>query len=74
MRLDRRIKQGDVTFNGRGHRLPVPLSALGAALDVGEEEGDGAAGEIGHDVRSAPLCKLRSRWQEYERLWYDAHR
>ena len=30
------------------HRLLVPLPERGAALDVGEEEGDGAGGEIGH--------------------------
>jgi hypothetical protein len=38
-----------VAFDGCGHGLPVALPALRAALDVSEEEGDGAGGEIGHD-------------------------
>jgi hypothetical protein len=49
MRLDRGIEQGNVTLDCSCHRLPVPLPERSAALDVGEEEGDGAAGEIGHD-------------------------
>ncbi len=34
-----------------GHRHLVPLPERSAAFDIGEEEGDGAGGEIGH-VRS----------------------
>jgi hypothetical protein len=30
------------------HRLSVPFAQRGAAIDVGEEEGDGAGREIGH--------------------------
>src|SRR5829696_5586015 len=41
-----------------GHRLPVPLPEGGAAFDVGEEEGDGAAGKIGHE----PLQTLGWQW------------
>ncbi len=36
----------------------VPLPQRGAALDVGEEEGDGAGGEIGHD----PLQRCGLSW------------
>ena len=45
---DRRVEQGTVTFDRSRHRLAVSLPALGAALDVGEEEGDSAGGKIGH--------------------------
>ena len=58
MRLDSRIEQSDVALDGRGHRRPVPLPERGAALDVGEEEGDGTGGEIGHD----PLQTLGGTW------------
>jgi hypothetical protein len=46
--LDRRAQEREVALHGIGHRSPVPLPERGAALDVGEQEGDGTAGEIGH--------------------------
>jgi hypothetical protein len=49
MSLDGRTEKGEVALNGGGHCLPVPLPQRGAALDVSEEKGDGAAGEIGHE-------------------------
>jgi hypothetical protein len=42
-RPDRRVGSGQMMPERRGHRLAVPLPERGAALDVGEEEGDGAA-------------------------------
>ena len=44
--------------DSRGHRHLVLLPERGAALDIGEEEGDGAGGEIGHD----PLQTLGGTW------------
>ena len=49
MRRDRRVEQGDVAGDGGRHRRAVPLPERGAALDVGEEEGDGAGGRSGMD-------------------------
>jgi hypothetical protein len=72
-RLDGRIKQREVALDGSCHRGTIVLPERGAALDVGEEEGHGAAGEIGQDVRSALLVKLHCQWHGYERVWYDAH-
>ena len=46
--LDGRAQQGEVALDRGRHRRPVPLPQRGAALDVGEEEGDGAGGKIGH--------------------------
>jgi hypothetical protein len=46
--VDDGIEQGEVPLNRHRHRLPIPLPERGTALDVGEEEGDGAGGEIGH--------------------------
>ena len=43
--LDGRIEQGEVALDRGRHRRPIPLPERGAALDIGEEEGDGAAGE-----------------------------
>jgi hypothetical protein len=66
MRVTRGVKQDDGTLDGNGHRLAVPLSQLRRSLDVGEEEGDGAGGQIGHDpsqcIRSVELladCRTR---------------
>ena len=42
-------KQRQMALDGSRHRHPVPLPERGTALDVGEEEGDGAGGQIGHD-------------------------
>jgi hypothetical protein len=44
-----------MTLNRGCHRRPVALPERGAALDVGEEEGDGAAGKIGHAAISGPF-------------------
>ena len=38
-----------MAFDRGEGRLPVSLPAFGAALDVGEEEGDGSARVLGHD-------------------------
>ena len=48
VRGDRMVDQGEVARDRGRHRRPIPLPERGAPLDVGEEEGDGAAGEIGH--------------------------
>ena len=56
------------------HGRSVPLPERGTALDVGEEEGDSAAWQVGHDIRSAPLFKFHAQWQEHEHVWYDAPR
>ena len=48
VRLDGSAQEGQVAFDRRRHRRLVPLPQRGAPLDVGEEEGDGAGGEIGH--------------------------
>src|SRR5918998_6688314 len=53
-----RIEQANVTPDSSGHRLAVPLPERGAAFDVGDEQGDGTAGEIGHD----PLQTLGGTW------------
>jgi hypothetical protein len=55
--LNGRIEQGSVAVDGVRHRRSVLLPEGGAALDVGDEEGDGTAGQIGHDIRSAPLSR-----------------
>jgi hypothetical protein len=31
------------------HGITIPLPAFGTAFDIGEEEGNGARGKIGHD-------------------------
>jgi hypothetical protein len=49
---DRRIEQGQVTLDRLRHRLSVPLPEARAALDIGEEEGDGPGGELGHRTGS----------------------
>ena len=46
-----------VTVDSRCHRRPA-APALGAPLDVGEEEGDGAAGQVRHH----PLQTLGGTW------------
>ena len=45
---DRAVQDGQLPIDRGTHGGPVPLPERGAALDVGEEEGDGAGGEIGH--------------------------
>jgi hypothetical protein len=50
MRLDRGVEQGYVPLDGCRHGRPVPLPQRSTPLDVGEEEGDGAGGEIGHGL------------------------
>jgi hypothetical protein len=37
-----------MALDGLPHRLPIGLPTLGAALDVGEEESDDAAGILRH--------------------------
>ena len=43
------VEQVEVALDGGRHRYLVSLPERGTALDVGEEEGDGAGGKIGHD-------------------------
>ena len=54
---DRVVEQGEVALDRRPHRRGIALPALGAALDVGEEEGNCPARELGHS--SAPATKRR---------------
>src|SRR5215212_3249752 len=67
-----------MALDGHGHQRPIALPERGAALDVGEEKGDGAGGKIRHclapDVLSqvvfgkivAPACPdhvlMRHHW------------
>jgi hypothetical protein len=46
--VDDGIEQGEVPLNRHRHRATIPLPECRAGLDVGEEEGDGAGGQIGH--------------------------
>jgi hypothetical protein len=46
-RGDRDIEYGNAALDGNRYSVAVPLPRGGAALDVGEEEGDGAGGRIG---------------------------
>src|SRR5688572_14572266 len=55
MRLDGRIEQGKMALDRGSHRLAVPLPERGAALDVGEEKGDGPAWQLGHAAISGPF-------------------
>jgi hypothetical protein len=48
-RPDRLTNDGQVTIDYLPCCSRVSLPERGAALDVGEEKGDGAGGEIGHD-------------------------
>ena len=41
-------KECEVALDGGRHRVPIPLPERGAAFDIREEEGDGAAGKWGH--------------------------
>src|SRR5215212_10276208 len=58
MALDRATQDVEMVFDSLCHRLPVSLPALGRALDVGEEKGDGPRWELGHD----PLQSLGCTW------------
>jgi hypothetical protein len=49
VRLGGRPQQGQMACDSGYHRHLVPLPQRATALDVGEEEGDGAGGEIGHE-------------------------
>jgi hypothetical protein len=55
--LDGLIEQREVALDRRRHRLSISLPQRGAALNISEEEGDGAGGEIGH---SHPQIALSS--------------
>ena len=46
--FDGLAEQGVVVGEGETHGLGELLPELGAALDVGEQEGDGASGSLGH--------------------------
>jgi hypothetical protein len=46
--LDDLSEYSQVVRDGSRHCYSVSLPALGAPLDVGEEEGNGAGGEVGH--------------------------
>src|SRR5215212_5812192 len=56
--LDCRPQERVVVLDRRRHRRLVPLPERSTALDVGEEEGDGAAGEI----RQGPLQTFGWTW------------
>src|SRR3954463_10683352 len=58
MSLDLSTQQREVAINSVRHRQSVSLPQRRAALDIGEEEGDGAGGEFGHD----PFQSLSSTW------------
>ena len=42
------VQDGQLPLDRAAHGGPIPLPERGTALDVGEEEGDGAAGQFGH--------------------------
>ena len=48
MSLDGRTEKDEVAIDGSRHGRGISLPERGAARDVGEEEGDGAAGKIRH--------------------------
>jgi hypothetical protein len=50
MRSDRVLQQRIVTGERRLHGLRMLLEEPGRAFDVGEEKGDGAAGQSTHDA------------------------
>ena len=52
------LQDGQLPIDRLPHGGPIPLPERGTALDVGEEEGDGAGGKIGHD----PLQTLGWTW------------
>jgi hypothetical protein len=58
MSRDGSTEKGEVALNGGDHCLAVPFPERRAALDVGEEEGNGPGGEVGHD----PLQILGWTW------------
>jgi hypothetical protein len=49
MRLDCLPEQGNMSSDGDGHGGAITLPESGAAFDIGEEEGDGAARQLGHN-------------------------
>ena len=51
MDFDSSVQEGQMTLDSCRHGHLVPLPECRAALDVGEEEGDGAGGQIRHDSR-----------------------
>src|SRR5215208_3509236 len=59
LRRDRLSEQSEVAFDSGSHRCAVPLPKRGAALDVGEEEGDSAAGILRHG--RLRRCRVLSR-------------
>jgi hypothetical protein len=48
MSRDGSTKKGEVALDSSRHRRPILLPERGAACDVGEEEGDGAARQLRH--------------------------
>jgi hypothetical protein len=56
--LDRCPQEAVMALDRSRHRLPVSLPERSAALDVGEQEGYCATGEIGHE----PLQTLGWSW------------
>ncbi len=62
MGLDRGTQQAEVPLDGRSHRGVVLLLERCTAVDVGEEEGDGAGGEIGHRPSPKVLAWRNLGW------------
>jgi hypothetical protein len=56
MSLDCGAQELKVAFDRSGHRRSVLLPELGTPFDIGEEEGDGAARQVGH--RPSPYLAL----------------
>src|SRR5262249_8866077 len=57
--LDGRLEAGIVTSESEAHGVGVLLPELGAPLDVGEQEGDRAGGQVSHP-RAPPAPR---RWR-----------
>ena len=61
--VDEALEDGQVPIDGLPHGGPVPLPQRGAALDVGEEEGDGAGWQPDHGLprlyRAAATTELK---------------
>ena len=58
---DRLTQEGEVAIDRRAHRRAVSLPQAGRALDIREEEGDGAARQLGHDRSLGRLDRVRQR-------------
>src|SRR5262249_5887625 len=59
VRLNRGVEAGVVSGEGEAHGVGVLLPELGAPLDVGEQEGDRAGGQVSHP--RAPPAPRRLR-------------